>query len=135
MNLYIWNEGLLAPQNGNPNTYESFRMEAYQIFGTPNEIWETIQIVTSTKDVHIDEIDDTKINIFPNPTNDIVNIQFTDITVQKISLMDNLGRDLTSNIRYLSKSEEQVVLDLSKLSTGLYYLIINDKVIRKIQKN
>ena len=135
MNLYIWNEGLLAPQNGNPNTYESFRMEALQLFGTPSQIWEAVQIATSTKNLHIDNMENTKINVFPNPTNDIINIQLTDIVVQKISLIDNLGRDLTSNIRYLSKSDEQIVLDLSRLSNGLYFLIINNKVIRKVQKN
>ena len=44
MNLYIVNEGLLAPNHGDPNTYESFQMEAYQLFGTPNQIWARIQI-------------------------------------------------------------------------------------------
>ena len=43
MNLYITNKGLLAPNHGDPNTYESFQMEAYQLFGTPNQIWARIQ--------------------------------------------------------------------------------------------
>ena len=43
MNLYIFNQGLLAPNHGDPNEYESFRMEAHQIFGSPEEIWDQIQ--------------------------------------------------------------------------------------------
>ena len=45
MNLYIFNKGLLAPNHGDQNEYESFRMEAYQIFGTPEEIWNEVQSI------------------------------------------------------------------------------------------
>ena len=43
MNLYVFNKGLYAPQNDNPHTYESFQMEAYQLFGTPNQILAEVQ--------------------------------------------------------------------------------------------
>ena len=38
MNLYVRNEGLMAPNNGDCDIYEAFQMEAHQLFGTPNEI-------------------------------------------------------------------------------------------------
>jgi hypothetical protein len=135
MNLYIWNEGLLAPQNGDPNTYESFRMEAYQLFGTPNQIWTAIQTTTATENLPINTVKDSKINVFPNPTNGTINIKMNGIIVEKISLIDNLGKDLTSKIRHLSTTKEKIVLDLSNLSNGLYYLILNDNSIHKILKN
>jgi hypothetical protein len=227
MNLYVWNKGLLAPQNGDPNTYESFQMEAYQLFGTPDEIWTAVQAAivvlpielasfevektvenqvaiqwetltetnndyftversrdgetwetlkrvngagtsvnlnsysaidenplqgtsfyrlkqtdfdetattSETKSIHFDKIEDTEINVFPNPTDGVINIEFNGIIVKKIALVDNCGKDLTGDIRHLSTTEDKVVLDLSKLSHGLYYLILNNNLVYKIQKN
>jgi hypothetical protein len=224
MNLYVWNKGLLAPPNGNPNTYESFQMEAYQLFGTPDDIWTAIQAVSlpielanfevektvenqvaiqwetltetnndyftversrdgetwkilkivngagtssevnnystidesplqgisyyrlkqtdfdgtetfsETKTIRIDKMENTKINVFPNPTSDVINIELNGIVVNKMFLVDSFGRDLTSNIRHLSTSEDKIILDLSKLSNGFYYLILSDKI-HKILKN
>ena len=84
---------------------------------------------------NIDKIENTKINVFPNPTNNVLNIELNGIVVEKISLMDSFGRDLTNNIRHLSRSEDKIILDLSPLSNGLYYLILNDNLAYKIQKN
>ena len=44
LNLYVFNEGLLAPNHGDTSEYESFQMEAHQLFGTPEQIWEEIQV-------------------------------------------------------------------------------------------
>ncbi len=46
VNLYVFNEGLLAPNHGNTAEYESFQMEAHQLFGSPEQIWAEIQGVT-----------------------------------------------------------------------------------------
>ncbi|GAL81909.1 hypothetical protein JCM19274_2893 [Algibacter lectus] len=48
MNLYIRNEGLIAPSNGDPNIYEAFQMEALQLFGTPNEILDEVMAYDDT---------------------------------------------------------------------------------------
>ena len=62
MNLYVFNKGLLAPNHSDPNQYESFRMEAYQIFGTPDEIWERVQNIALPVDLLSFEAEITKEN-------------------------------------------------------------------------
>jgi len=62
MNLYVFNEGLLAPNHGDPNQYESFRMEAFQIFGTPEEIWERVQNIALPVELLSFDVEKTRQN-------------------------------------------------------------------------
>ena len=133
LNLYIFNKGLLAPNHGDPNEYESFRMEAYQLFGTPEQIWDKIQGgITSTEDDVV--LDKPKINVYPNPTNGMVHIQLNGLVVEKMTLLDNLGNDLTNNVQSISEDEEGMTLNLERLPTGIYYLVLNDDVVEKVQR-
>ena len=226
MNVYIFNEGLLAPNHGDPNQFESFRMEAYQIFGTPEEIWAHIESValpvellsfdvektkenqvaiqwetaseinhdyftierskdasnweaikkvktpntittnatksyaaldefpltglsfyrlkqtdldgTSTysviKNVSIDLDSSPKIDIYPNPTSEIVHIQLNELVVETITLLDNLGNDLTASVKQVSKGEDTVVLNLENLPVGAYYIVLNGDIVEKVQR-
>jgi len=132
MNLYVFNEGLLAPNHGDPNEYESFRMEAYQLFGTPEEMWDKVQdLPTSTDNVVFDK---SKINVYPNPTNGIVQIQLNGLVVEELNLLDNSGNDLTTKVQYISKDEENIVLNLEDLPVGIYYLFLNREIVKKVQR-
>ncbi len=132
MNLYIFNKGLLAPNHGDPNEYESFRMEAYQLFGTPEEIWTQIQGGIST--AVIEQAKQPKINIYPNPTRGIVHIQLNGLVVETLILVDNLGNDLTNKVKYISKDKEKMVLDLEQLPVGTYHLVLNEQIVEKVQR-
>ena len=224
MNLYIFNKGLLAPNHGDPNEFESFRMEAFQIFGTPEEIWERVQNIalpvellsfdvekteqnqvalqwktaaeinhdyftierskdganweaikkvdtadnltetnnysaldksplkgvsfyrlkqtdldgTATyseiKSVSIDERADIDINIFPNPTEGIVQVQSKGLVIEEVILLDNAGKDLTAKLKQISNNEEGLILNLEQLTTGAYYLILNGEIVEKVQR-
>ena len=135
MNLYVFNEGLLAPNHGDPDEYESFRMEAYQLFGTPEEIWAQVQagitLSTSTESV---SIDNSKINVYPNPTNGIVHVQLNGLVVEKMTLLDNSGNDLTTKVKQISKDEDGMGLNLEALPVGVYYLVLNGDIIEKVLK-
>ena len=132
LNLYVFNEGLLAPNHGDPNEYESFRMEAYQLFGTPEEMWDKVQdLPTSTDNVVFDK---SKINVYPNPTNGIVQIQLNGLVVEELNLLDNSGNDLTTKVQYISKDEENIVLNLEDLPVGIYYLFLNREIVKKVQR-
>lgn len=225
MNLYIFNKGLVAPNHGDPNQYESFRMEAHQIFGTPEQIWEQVQglaplpvelisfdvavteknqvalqwktasevnhdyftierskngsnweaiervetasSITATtnyaaidkspitgvsyyrlkqtdldgtttyfpiKSVSINQDLNSKISIYPNPTDGLINIELNGLIVEKIILLDNVGNDLTNKVQYISTGEERIVLNLKQLPIGPYYLVLNDQVVEHVQR-
>ena len=108
-------------------------MEAYQLFGTPEDIWAQVQggISSSTESV---AIDNSKINIYPNPTKGIIHIQLNGLVVDKMVLLDNLGADLTTKVQHILKDKEQMVLNLENLVVGTYYLVLNGDIIEKIQR-
>ena len=57
MNLYVRNEGLIAPPNGDPTIYEAFQMDAHQLFGTPNEILSEVVSFDNDKDGYNADVD------------------------------------------------------------------------------
>jgi len=134
MNLYIFNEGLLAPNHGDPNEYESFRMEAYQLFGTREEIWNEVQgkLSSSNESVIIDQHTNPKINIYPNPTNGIVQLQLNGLAVQEMTVLDNAGKDLTAKVKQISRGKDSLSLNIEDLPVGIYYLVLNGEIVEKI---
>ena len=60
------------------------------------------------------------IRIFPNPTNDILNVEYIDFQNKKIIVTDILGR--TQKI--LPLQSETTNINLSNFSNGIYYLSI-----------
>ena len=223
VNLYIFNEGLLAPNHGNPAEYESFQMEAHQLFGTPEQIWAEIQgtplpiellsfkvnvtpqnqvkinwstaseiqndffEIERSKDgsnwelvkrvngsgdtnetTHYVELDkspyqgisfyrlkqidvdhretifpikaitleslEREINLFPNPTNDLLEINWNGMELQNLLLLNHLGQDVSDKINRLAETTKSVTLSLKQLSKGHYYLVLNGEVIKNIFK-
>jgi serine protease len=88
----------------------------------------------------IDEIDNLKsLKYFPNPTSEKLNVIFKDVEVNisDLKVIDNLGRDVTSEIKFEQLSSTKVVLNnLSNLRTGVYFLKIKalNKVVRFVVK-
>lgn len=68
----------------------------------------------------INELNSDNISVYPNPTNDLLNLNFNkSITVQQITLMDLHGKTVYSNNTVTSTSMQ---IDISNLSQGLYML-------------
>jgi hypothetical protein len=77
-----------------------------------------------------------KLNLYPNPTNDIITLKLNDqISTANINVYNVCGQDVTP-VYNLKKDE--ITLDISHLANGIYYLkaLINNKSYSdKILKN
>ncbi len=61
----------------------------------------------------------TSINIFPNPANDILNIDFKDDFTGSIDILDISGRIIISNSQ---KAKNTIQFDISSLAQGTYFV-------------
>jgi len=73
--------------------------------------------------------EDRSVKVFPNPVVDFVRIQSKN-TLKSVELFDVQGRILQTII----ESKKETLLDLSKQSTGIYFLIITTDKGSKIEK-
>lgn len=78
--------------------------------------------------------DDYDIVLYPNPTSGIVTIRAFETQIEDISLFDALGKNVTPQISFesLSKNNE-IILDISTLSNGVYTLRIGNKLTKIIK--
>ncbi|MAZ72963.1 MAG: hypothetical protein CMC70_07425 [Flavobacteriaceae bacterium] len=69
--------------------------------------------------------------LFPNPTSDVVTISSKNATITSIQIVDMLGKQLwvAQNLDVQSKT-----IDFSEFSNGIYFVVINNQVSKKIIK-
>ncbi len=69
-----------------------------------------------------------KIQIFPNPTSDVLNIiSNTEIIGSEFRIFDNLGRQILLNFI----PNENAIIDISGLPKGIYYITIDNQLIKQ----
>ena len=61
------------------------------------------------------------VQLYPNPTNDLVTVRGEDEELSEIHILNELGQDLTGAIQ-IQREEGRIVIDLSGLSTGIYLI-------------
>ena len=102
----------------------------YYTYNTDVELIEDNSSINSNVKLYTivgDVTDDVplKIEIYPNPVNDILNISFKEKTNKiNISIFNSLGEQLSSNIFDDNDSQNGINLNVSKLNTGFYFLKI-----------
>lgn len=135
MNLYIRNEGLIAPSNGDPNIYEAFQMEALQLFGTPNEILDEVMAYDDTLVTNAIE-QNTATQIFPNPFANKLTITGKNLLNKKVKLYSMLGRDISNAVEFISRSNNKVVLRINNLNSETYFLKVGNttRMINKLER-
>ncbi|WP_282148378.1 T9SS type A sorting domain-containing protein [Algibacter lectus] len=135
MNLYIRNEGLIAPSNGDPNIYEAFQMEALQLFGTPNEILDEVMAYDDTLVTNAIE-QNTAIQIFPNPFANKLTITGKNLLNKEVKLYSMLGRDISNAVEFISRSNTKVVLRINNLNSETYFLKVGNttRMINKLER-
>jgi hypothetical protein len=78
-----------------------------------------------------DKSEMTNVNVYPNPTNGKLNIDFAGTTLQQIDILDMSGR-----VVYNSKAEIQdaTTLDVSNLQNGIYLIRLHSASNIKVQR-
>ncbi len=67
------------------------------------------------------EVDKLEIEIFPNPTNTLIKLEFEEIFSGKVVLLDTVGRQVSSKE---IKWQNQTVLQVGSLPNGIYFLTV-----------
>ena len=62
------------------------------------------------------------IKIWPNPSNGFINIQSNELRFSEFKIYNSIGHDVSQKIIYLNQSEKEVLIDISMLKNGLYYI-------------
>mgnify|MGYP003604592619 CR=1 FL=1 len=78
----------------------------------------------------------SKFSIYPNPANDVLNISNADFQIKQVGITDINGRAIKTIIQSIPSQE--TTIDVSDLSAGVYFLVINTtegKAVKKFVKN
>ena len=67
-------------------------------------------------------IPDNQVKIYPNPTSSIITILANKNELETINIYNVLGKDVTNQAVFMQKNNGKVMMDLSNLSAGTYYL-------------
>jgi hypothetical protein len=90
-------------------------------------------IISVTEPLSIDDISNKSFKIFPNPTQNFLNIN-SNFLIQSTEIIDVNGRVIQSIFHY----NNQIILNIEDLANGMYYLKVNTEngsYIDKIIKN
>jgi hypothetical protein len=70
----------------------------------------------------------TSSKIYPNPVQNMLNIEFSTDMIGKISIsiMDNLGKERYGDNRTIHDSKQREAIDISNLPNGCYFLVISN---------
>jgi len=83
------------------------------------------RIVWTPTALSLDSVYKTKIGIYPNPSNGVINVNYNDIPVSKIDVVNVLGQVVKSIILDASSSETIESIDLSGNANGLYIINVS----------
>jgi len=67
-------------------------------------------------------IDENNLKIFPNPANNQITILGKQAKLKEITIHNALGQDVTALTKKNVKNDAHLVIDLSKLNPGVYYI-------------
>ncbi len=67
-----------------------------------------------------------RIKMYPSPSNSRLNIEYTNFALQSITIYDTAGQILKNIIEETASQNNIKTIDVSNLSTGIYYLTIKD---------
>jgi len=73
----------------------------------------------------LDSVYKTKVSIYPNPSNGIINVVYDDIPVSKINVINMLGQVVKSIQLDPSKSMKSQSIDLSDKANGIYIIYVS----------
>ena len=104
----------------------------YVVINDPNN-QQSEEVVTSINDLISHNAD---IQIYPNPSTGIFNIEFNEGSAQKVVVYDAIGKVVYENI--VDVNSTAVSIDLSEFNSGMYFVKINageKMIMKKLIKN
>ena len=91
------------------------------------ESWVAEEVITSIETI----FNNNDITFFPNPTNDVINIQSSGDELKSIILFDALGRRLKD----IQTTENFITIDLREYFSGVFFIKVDGVVIGKVILN
>ena len=77
---------------------------------------------SNIKNVNIKNLGNSKIEIFPNPTESQITIIGNIIELGQVKIYNTLGQDLTNFTNKIDSGKLKLIIDLSELNEGMYYI-------------
>ncbi len=115
-----------AGNSTTPQSYETFDYNAY----SPISYYRLKQVdfdnqftYSPIKAVRFNEAQNKVLHVYPNPTANQVTITTDkEEELSQIKLFNSLGKEVTVFVKLVEQNTNKVVLDLSNLSAGIYYI-------------
>ncbi len=74
------------------------------------------------RNVNVKKLDNSEVEIYPNPATNQITVKGNFNELKGVVLYNTLGQNVTSLVGQIITNENQVIIDLSKLSKGIYYV-------------
>ena len=119
-----------------PNTTYSFRARKTETATHLASPQSSAASFKTDDEVGIDENEQGKILVYPNPTTGKLSIVSEQLSVESVEIFDVYGRKLKGEGRR-EKGEKELLMDISALATGVYFLRImteQGEIVRKVVK-
>ena len=129
INLYSWDFGSSNSNLQNPDfTFPALGYYDVTLTAT-SDLGCTSSITQVVSAINIVELENRSFHIFPNPANDLIQIESSFHTLARIT--DLTGRILTEN--FMIQSNQVVSYDISSLTAGFYFLesVEGDSIFRE----
>ncbi|MCT4663824.1 MAG: T9SS type A sorting domain-containing protein [Flavobacteriales bacterium] len=93
---------------------------------------ETYKIILKDCTTGLEDLEEGKVTVYPNPTNGIVNIDVeSSITDFEITVYNPLGQIVKQDAY---QDQTSVEYDLSEMTNGLYQVVLRDKLTNKVMR-
>jgi hypothetical protein len=104
------------------NTGYSFVKGASLVTSNPANIGplSTMTVTWTPSALSLDSVYKTKVAIYPNPSNGVINVQYNDVPVSKINVVNILGQVVKSVKVNAANSETSKSIDMSGEANGIY---------------
>ncbi len=82
---------------------------------------------SSIKLVYFDAKDERRLIIYPNPSQDIINLQGLRAEINQVQIFNSVGQEVNPDVKFIQRAGANVQVDISLLSPGMYHVKTNKK--------
>ncbi|MFN4233466.1 MAG: T9SS type A sorting domain-containing protein [Bacteroidia bacterium] len=80
------------------------------------------------RSVKIDNLINSQVFVYPNPTENIITIIGDETDLENLKIYNMLGQDITALCLIINKNDGRFIIDLTRLSKGMYLIKTKTKV-------